>query len=66
MPVFPSYINHSIDFTESQLTGFYMRATLGLNGLKKNEAFVCNKHKIAVKWTIHQNSAVSKAFLDKF
>ena len=27
---------------------------------------VCNKCKIAVKWTIHHNSAVSKTLLGKF
>ena len=29
------------------------------------EFFLCNKRKIAVKPTIHQNSAVSKTFLGK-
>ena len=28
--------------------------------------FLCNKRKIAVKPTIHQNSAASKTFLGKF
>ena len=35
--------------------------------LKKSvELFLCNKRKIAVKPTIHQSSAVSKAFLENF
>ena len=34
--------------------------------LKKSGVFLCNKRKIAVKPTIHQNSAVSKALLGKF
>ena len=34
MPVLPSYKNQSIDLL-CQLTSFYMRATLALNGLKK-------------------------------
>ena len=32
--------------------------------LKKVEFFLCNRRKIAAKLTIHQDSAVSKAFLD--
>ena len=28
--------------------------------------FLYNKHKTAVRWTIHQNSAASKALLGKF
>ena len=35
-------------------------------GLKEVEFFLCNKRKIAVKPTIHQNSVVSKTFLGKF
>ena len=35
MPVLPSYRNQSVDLLANQLTGFYMRATLALNGLKK-------------------------------
>ena len=31
--------------------------------LRKSGVFLCNKRKIAVKWTIHYNSAVSKALL---
>ena len=34
--------------------------------LKKNGVFVCNKRRIAVKRTIHQISAVSKAFFGNF
>ena len=34
--------------------------------LKKEEFFLCNKRKIAVKPTIHQNSVVSKTLLGKF
>ena len=33
--------------------------------LKKSEFFLCNKHKIALKPTIHQNSAASVALLGK-
>ena len=33
--------------------------------LKKKGVFLCNKRKIAVKPTVHQNSAVSKALLGK-
>ena len=33
MPVLPTYRNQSIDLLANQLTGFYMRATLALNGL---------------------------------
>ena len=33
MPVLPSYSNQSIICCANQLTGFYMRATLALNGL---------------------------------
>ena len=35
--------------------------------LKKSWVFsLCNKHKTAVRATIHQNSAASKALLEKF
>ena len=34
--------------------------------LKKMEFFFCNKHKIAVRRSTHQNSAVSKALFRKF
>ena len=34
--------------------------------LKKIGVFLCNKHKIAVKPIIHQNSAALKATLRKF
>ena len=34
--------------------------------LKKSGVFLCNKRKIAVTPTMHQNSAVSKTFLGKF
>ena len=34
--------------------------------IKKVEFFLCNKHKIALKPTIHQNSAASKGLLGKF
>ena len=34
--------------------------------LKKSGLFLCNKRKIAVKPTIHQNLAVSKAFWENF
>ena len=33
MPVLPSYRNQSIDLQANQLTGFFMKATLALNGL---------------------------------
>ena len=33
---------------------------------RKIEFFVCNKRKIVLKQTMHQNSAVSKALLKKF
>ena len=33
---------------------------------EKKEIFLCNKRKIVVKPTIHQNSTVSKTFLRKF
>ena len=34
--------------------------------LNKNGVFLCNKHRIAVKPTLLQNSAVSKTFLRNF
>ena len=34
--------------------------------MKKSGVFLCNKQKTAVKPTIHQNSAASKALLIKF
>ena len=34
--------------------------------LKESGVFLCDKRKIAVKPTIHQNSAISKALLRKF
>ena len=33
--------------------------------LRKSGGFLCNKRKKAVKFTIHQDSAVSKALLGK-
>ena len=33
VPVLHSYRKQSTDFTAKQLTGFYMRVTLALNGL---------------------------------
>ena len=42
MPVLPTYRNQSIDL----LTGFYMRATMGLNGLTEfgyNYIFLLNE-----------------------
>ena len=36
------------------------------NILKKNGVFLCNKRKITTKPIIHQNSAVSKTFFEKF
>ena len=58
------------------MTNFRAKQLSGLNSLslsnnknyrlKKSGAFFCNKRKIAVKTTMQQNSAVSKAFLGKF
>ena len=39
MAVLPSYRNQSIDLYRNQLTGFYMRETLALNGLNMLQAY---------------------------
>ena len=36
------------------------------NRLEKSGIFLCNRSKMAVKATVHQNSAISKALLGKF
>ena len=40
--------------------------TIKTTDSRRVKFFLCNKHKIAVKPTIHQNSHVSKELLGKF
>ena len=51
-----------------QLSGFNRLSISNNNNyrLKKSGGFFCNEFKIAIKSTIHQNSAVSKALLGNF
>ena len=48
MPVLPSYRNQSIDL-HSKLTGFYIRATLALNGLNLR---ICRQSFLLLNFTI--------------